>query len=539
MARTPLAPRRRARNVQTKKVINPGKGLNNLVSDNLVDDAEASDLLNIQYVEAGAVSKRNGYRQVANDLSNNPRGLGVYTPTSGTRYLVTVDGTTLKYTTSVTTNFSSATGSTFTADNAVTFTQARGLLYIWNGVEGGTTFDGSACARPGTMPKASFGLFYKSYHWVSGVAGQVNRLYISVATDASDFTNAATTLHNSTEVPGATVFAGTGAAFVDIDKDDGDAITGLATFQDSVIVFKKRSIHQITLDSSGTPTVVLITRSIGCASHRSIENVENDVFFLSRQGYFVLGNEPNFFNAVRTNEVSVRIHPTIDLISEANFSKVSSIFYNNRYYSGIPEGGATANNVVLTYDRRFLAWARNEFGAEAWTVYTDSNEVEHLCFTSSDSAKIFEIDNNYSDNGSAINSYWTSKAYDLGEFDLEKRWVDVTMLFRQISGTVTIQVFTDNDTLAASTTVEPSPTGGDMGTITLGLELLGGNADDQVSTTNNTTNIPYRLRISKNSRTVKLKISNNINNENFVLLGINWAFYPFSHFKFPSENKLF
>lgn len=543
MARRKLAPRKRVKASPRLKVINPGKGLNVQVSDNLIDNREASDLQNIAYVEAGGVSKRTGYRQLGNNLSNNPRGLGTYMDSSSSKYVCTIDGTTLKYLKDTSTTWTAASGSTFTADKTTTFTQARGLLYAWNGTEGGTTFDGSTCARPDTMPKASFGLFYKSYHFVSGVPGQINRVYISVVTDASDFTNAATTLHNSTEVPGAGTFAGTGANFIDIDKDDGDRITGLCTFQDSVIVFKERSIHQITLDSSGTPSVALVTRSLGCVSHKSIENAENDVFFLSRRGVYVLGNEPQFFSAIRTNELSARINPRIKLISEASLNLSSAIYFDYKYWLAVPEGGTTANNLLWTYDRRFLAWSKSaaaSLNAESFTVFTDSNSREKLLFTSASSAKVFEVTQAYNDNDSAIDAYWTSKAFDADEFDITKRWLYCRLQFRQLSGSVTINVYTDNDELAATATIPAPTSSGELGSMMLGEELLGGNPEDQVfsGTTGASLNVPYQVKIGKKSRTLKIKVSNSTVNQNFVLTAVVLEYEPLSPYVFPSANKL-
>lgn len=543
MPRTKITARKKTVETPRIKVINPGQGLNAQVSENLIADREASDLQNIQFVEAGGISKRFGYTQLGDDLSNNPRGMGTYVDTSASRYLCTIDGTTLKYLKDTSTTWASATGSTFTADKTITFTQVRGILYIWNGTEGGTTFNGSACSRPGTMPKAKFGIFYKSYHFAAGVDGQLNRVYISVSTDGGDFTNASTTLNDSTEVPGATVFSGTGANFVDIDKDDGDKITGLSTFQDSIIIFKERSIHQLTLDTSGTPSVALVTRSMGCVAHKSIDNAENDVFFLSRRGVFVLGNEPQFFSSIRTNELSSRINPRMKLISETSFGLCTALYYDYKYHLAVPEGGTTSNNILWTYDRRFLAWANTEtlsLNAESFTVMVDSSSREKLVFTSANSAKVFQVTQAYNDNNSAIDAFWTSKAFDNGDFDIEKRWLYVDLQFRRVSGQIDISIFTDNDELVAEASIPAPESSGELGTQLVGEELLGGDPAVQEFTgsTTGSINVPYRVPIRKNSRTVKVKVGNNMNNQNFVLTAIIFGFIPFSQFKFNSANKL-
>lgn len=549
MARTKIRPRRRQPVSPRLKVINPGKGLNVQVSDNLIDNREASDLQNISFVEAGGISKRTGFTQLGDDLSNNPRGLGTYTDTNSSKYVCTIDGTALKYLKDASTTWTAATGDTFTTGKTTTFTQAQAKLFIWNGTDGGAYFDGSAVTRPGTMPKAKFGIYFKGYHMASGVDGQPNRLYIAEDSDVTDFTNAsgASTLNNSTEVPGASSFTDTAnpgpAEFIDVDKNDGDKITGLATFQDSLVIFKERSIHQLTLDSSGTPSIALVTRSLGCVSHKSIENAENDVFFLSRRGVYVLGNEPQFFTAIRTNELSARVNPRIKLISEASLNLSSAIYFDYKYWLGVPEGGTTANNILWTYDRRFLAWSKSEassFNAESFTVLIDSSNRERLLFASSSSAKVFEVTQAYNDNGSAIDAYWISKAFDNNDFDITKRWMYCRLQFRQISGAISIEVYTDNDTLAASASIPAPESAGELGSMGLGEELLGGNPEDQSfsGTTSGSINVPYQIKIGKKSRTIKVKISNNSVNQNFVLTGLVFEFQPLSPYVFPSSNKL-
>ena len=120
-------------------VKNPGKGLNTLVSDTLINDAEASDLNNVQFVESGCVSKSSGIQSVGTGLSNKPYGLGVYYPNNGTRRLLTVDGTELKYLNGSV--WTAISGAAFTADKEVTFTQCKDTLYIWNGSQAACSLD--------------------------------------------------------------------------------------------------------------------------------------------------------------------------------------------------------------------------------------------------------------------------------------------------------------------------------------------------------------------------------------------------------------
>jgi hypothetical protein len=336
------------------------------------------------------------------------------------------------------------------------------------------------------------------------------------------------------------VFAGSGANFVDVSKNDGDKITGLAKFQDALIIFKERSVFQMTFDSTGTPVITAVSKSYGCVSHRSIENVENDVFFLSRNGVYVLGNEPNYFNVIRTNELSSRIHPVIETINPANYTGATALFNQYVYYLGIPAGGVSANNQTLTYDHRFYAWSKwTHVKPECLTVFTNSDNTDSIYFTSADSAKVYKMTNNYDADGQPISAQWTSKAFDLGDFSLYKRWIWIDILFRQLVGTIRIDVITDNGNISKTTTVTSSSVGG-LGSYPLGGgDWLGGTVEaGSGGSTTASTNIPYRIRLSIKSRTLKIKISNDRVGETFVVLGLKPGFRRYSSFVFPSAQKL-
>lgn len=541
-------------------VLNPGRGLNSLISDNLIDDKEASSLENIMFVESGAPAKAYGYTEVgAGTLTNNPRGLAYFSDTIGSnKYLYTIDGTSLKYLSGST--WTAVSGASFDSASQVNFTQARGAMYVMDGVNAiakiASGASGGTLTRDGHSPKAKFSIFYQGRHYAAGVDGQPNRLYISKTTNAAEFTvttggtqpqpdNSTDADSGGPNVPGATAFSSdaTGNAnanVIDVNKFDGDKITGLAKFQDLLVIFKERSIYQLSLDSSGVPAIAPISKNYGCVSHRSIDNVENDVFFLTRNGIYVLGNEPNYYNVIRTNELSSRIHPTIDTINPTNYTNATALFSQYVYYLGIPSGGVTTNNTTLTYDRRFLAWSKwTHITPECFTLYTDSSNTDTVYFTSASSAKVFKFTTNYDSNGSAISAQWTSKAYDLGNFSEYKRWITLDILFRQLIGTITINIYTDNGNLLKTTTVSSSSVGG-MGTNILGGgDWLGGTvASGSSGTTTASTNVPYRFRIATKSRIIKVQVSNARLNETFVILGLKLRYRPYSSFIFPSSLKV-
>lgn len=275
-------------------------------------------------------------------------------------------------------------------------------------------------------------------------------------------------------------------------------------------------------------------------SHRSVDNVDNDVFFLSRNGIYVLGNEPNYFNVIRTNELSARIHPIIDTINQTQYSKATAIFYQYVYYLGIPTSASTYNDTVLTYDKRFLAFSKhNYYTPECFCLYTDANNNEVLYFTDANSAKVYKFTpGTYSANGSAIDARWSSKNYDLSNFGEYKRFIDITILFRQFSGSITIEILTDTGTITKTASLSNIVENG-IGSYMWGESLFGGEITATSSSEQSATNnVPYRLRIGTKARSIKLRISNNRLNENFTVLGYEITYRNYSHFTWPSSLKI-
>lgn len=540
MANVKALPRKKSRNISRLVVMNPSKGLNNVGSPLLIDNREFSDLLNMEYDETGVVRKRSGFTTVGGTLTA-AKGLGSLV-TESLNYLLTIDGTSLKTFSSG--SWSSAvSGANFTTAQEVSFTQARNKAFIWNGVDGGAWYDGTTLSRPGTMPKGKFSVFYQDKQIATGVAGQPNRLYISQNDDATAFTRAATQLNNSTEVPGATVFAGTTAQYIDVRKDDGDIITGIALYQGTMLIFKRRSTYQLDFDTSATPQPVItpISNTVGCLSHKSIVTVENDILFLSGEGMRRIGNDQGYISSsgstIRTHIISLRINPTVQAINQLYAAKANAIFINNEYILAYPTTAATITNCI-TYDNRFDAWSKwDTVIPNAMIKYVDTSLIPHFYWLSDTGTQMYEmVAGTYNDNGTAINSYLISKSQALENPDLTKRFVDCTVFFRSISGYITATAYTDGDITAGAVTIGPTQSDG-MGLFILGGETLG-TGTGSISTTIN-TDIAERIVINQNSRTLKFKISNNRLNENFVFLGHTIGYYPYSHYLFDSSYKIY
>ncbi len=550
-------------------VLNPSKGLNTLVAPTLVDDKEFVASLNMQYDGSGVARQRDGITRVGGGTGGTTAfGLGILKTETLNRIVTTsVSSGVPKFWTwnqGDGFTYASGTGAVFTTvgQGIVNFTQAQNKLFAWNGADGGIYYDGTTFTQPGTMPSAGFSIYFQNKHIAAGTPTQRNRLYIANINDASDFTVATGGTppqpDNSTDVPGATVFAGTPglteANIIDIRKNDGDKITGLGTFQNQIIVFKERSIYSLTFDASGAPVITPITYATGCVSHRSIVPVENDLYFLSRQGLRSLGNQAQFFDAIRTTVLSTPIQPILDKIDASKYYTCTAIYYKDKYILSVPVASTdptySATNSTIVYDRRFSAFAQwATVIPESMLVFTDTSNKDHLymIMIGNPSGQLHELTQgavadglDFQNRTYSIDSYFETKVQTFGNPDITKFYVDVGLILQSVNGYVTITCYDDDNNFIGQTIVYAAkpPGYGGFGIDPIGLAPFGQN---QAASTSQVlfSGAPIRISLNRQLRGLKVRIECADKSSSFTFSGIIYAVFPASHYLFDSSRKLY
>jgi len=323
-----------------------------------------------------------------------------------------------------------------------------------------------------------------------------------------------------------------GGGHVDIDKDSGDHITGLIEFQDSVIVFKERSIWQVTFSydtANGLviPTVKMIMRGVGCVSHRTIKHVENDVFFLSRRGVFTLGNEATYVgNALRTNELSAKIRTIFQALSSSQLEKACAVYQDNKYRLSYPAGGAMLNSKEVIYDRERLAWmGPNSYPAvpAIYEVYYDGDNKENLVWGDNNDTFVTDFSTSYpNDKGVKIQTTLLTKKSSFDDAFKFKQIKDVFTNWRNIAGTPFVNVILETRTGAVGTaqsfTINASNSGvgwgfDKWGTFKWGTSGGAGSAESS-------NDLAKRTRVNKAARTVQLEVTTVGANDKYELLAV-------------------
>lgn len=320
-----------------------------------------------------------------------------------------------------------------------------------------------------------------------------------------------------------------GGGIIDIEPNSGDNIVGLETKGDKIIVFKQRSIWEVELGqlqvgnfSLLEPKAKLITNSIGCASHRSIAHVENDILFLAAggRGVYVLGNEPGIIGDIlRTNEVSVKVRPFFENLTAAQEMTTCAVFFGNKYFIGIP-----GKNQTMVFDRERNAWMGPwTFDANVFHVYYDSNSTPFLLKGNDGDGKVLEIASKYrDDDGTAFDTILRTKKEDMDSWSLYKNMRDVLTVWRNVTGTISADIRLEQlkgNTITAksftlSTTAGNSGWGADQWANTQwGDTEENGNAQDL-------SEIVKRTRLNKHARNIQMIIKTSGANDNYELMGI-------------------
>ena len=318
-----------------------------------------------------------------------------------------------------------------------------------------------------------------------------------------------------------------GGNFIQIEQDSGDDITGLANFRDRIIVFKQKSIWQIILTTEQignffitTPVLQLITASYGCIAPQSIVAVENDIFFLSREGVNTLGYQSGYaFDVLRTNSISTKIRPFFDNLTTAQKEGAVGAYFKKKYVLAIP---GYDKSVVLDQERSAWMgpWTRD---ARVFDIYTDSNNDEHLLYGNDASVNVDEYSSTFSaDSGVAISTSLRTRQEDFNEFELFKQIKELFLQFRNITGSANVNIRLEGRNGITSTAASFSVSSS-FGASGWGADGWGGFIWGTTNATvgaGESAQVIKWLKLNRTARTIQVEITTSGKTDNYELLSV-------------------
>lgn len=151
-------------------------------------------------------------------------------------------------------------------------------------------------------------------------------------------------------------------AYEPINPDDGQAITGLLSAFDILIIFKSNSVWAIVGDDPDTWTITQLNPSLGCTAHRSVVFADNRVFFWTPQGPAAMTRDGN-----ATLLAPAYISETVSS-DNLNFSItylgkicVAADDTFQRIMWAVPGHGQSRNTIILPYNYRIDRWESDKW----------------------------------------------------------------------------------------------------------------------------------------------------------------------------------
>lgn len=321
----------------------------------------------------------------------------------------------------------------------------------------------------GSPPSFAFAVAHKNKVFASGAVAAPSRLYYCVDLTPADWTNS-------------------GSGSIDIDPDDGDVITGLASFNNDLWVFKgpnKGSIHRIT---GSAPTGgdayarTVFKRGVACGAHNSIVHFANDLAFMTSSGVITTLSAVDKFGDFDMASATSPINDWLrDHVTKSSIRKVQASNWDDQgvLIYAIPINSSSVCNFLLMLDYRFSP-AR----LAAWTVM---NFVISLCPAIAYSTKAHSILLGGTDGfvrtlGSSTRTIDSSTAIPFNvatpyiDYDVPERMKtyaggSVTVV-PQTNGTLTMGWTRDGQT-AQSEIIDLDGAGALLGSFMLGVDVLG------------------------------------------------------------------
>jgi len=420
-------------------------GLNSTFGPLTLQDNESSKLQNVDFDRSGSVLKRNGYTTLNSSAFNSGAtwtSLHWFELSSGTDYLIGTCGNKLAKMDSLDGTWDDITGSlTITAGNNNHFqwttfldtalgTNSVDVPVQWTG-----SGNGSAMTVPTGLTKAKYITVFNNYVFLANVTvsgtAHPSRVYWS---DLKALTWTATN-------------------FVDIDRNDGQEITGLKVLGNKLIIPKERSIHGGTFTGdTDIPFVFEKTPShVGCAAGYTPQDIDNGLVFFSQDGLY-------YFDGNNSFKVSDRVTQTLETFAKTRFPNAVTAYQKskNRYWMSCTNSGDSTHNRCLVWDSFNNAFSVYKgHNANCYAIVFTSGE-ERIYFGDY-SGYVYRADTGANDNpagtSTAIDAYYYTKWFDYGDIVNQKGTPQVYIYYLNNNATITFVYsydFEDSDTYSQS-----------------------------------------------------------------------------------------
>lgn len=416
-----------------------GGGLNLRDQPDVVDPAQAIDILNVTLTEKGALRLRDGFdNHTSSELTNRARTVFPYQESDGTSQILAGCGTRLEAVSTAGAVVASATGLTDAAWKFVRFAAPGSeLAYAGNGTDTLRKWDGSAWSAPTATVDGTGGLAMPKAGLLA-IMPTSNRLVAAGYATTTGGPNAAAS------TPSTVFFSNQGAPeawqvtstppttyqnTIQITPGDGEKITAMIAWRDLVFIFKETKfavLYGETIQANGGPVFNyrLVDSGVGCVGSDAVCAGRDGVYFLDRTGvYRTAGGPPeqvsDLIDPFFTGRISAYYQGGV--FNHAQAALASLCWHEEKLYASVPVGAGTANSRVLVFDPRYGWWSLYDIPAAGLCSWKPGGGQPALFFSYASGLKhIGKHSSAYTtDDGAAIDARWQSGWFDFGDPDVK------------------------------------------------------------------------------------------------------------------------
>ncbi len=455
--------------VQAIEISDFRQGANTEDKAHEISPLHSPDLQNVDLSSKGSVKTRDGKAQL--NTVEITSATGIFGAFYG-RSLHLVAALTDVYKL-VTTTYTSIKGS-LTSNSPTYFADWNAYTYGANGVEAPWKYDGTNAPSAITTPPTAWSTTKPNqfcYH--------ENRMWaITFSTSKLDWSNLDTgDVWTGVDDAGYHLFA----------VSDGFTGTGIVSQKGGIVFFKQNSIHKVLGKTTVSFSFKCLYPDVGSIAPRSIVNINNRIFFLSKYGgdnvVFVLDDTGGL------TLMSNNITPTLNTMTSGSESLAAAGTYKNKYILSFPISGGW-KTVNLNYVQG--SWEIDS-GNSARCYYSQG---ANLYGGSTTGGYVYQIGTGTADDTAAITSYVWSKNYTMEAPNNTKRLLYL-MVWAKASGSWNMDInIKVDDKLYPQTWKMPLGTKGSLETtrreiVPLNCDVQGGMVAVKFGTS--TINQPFEI----------------------------------------------
>lgn len=497
------------RPLSSRRYLANNGGLVNHISPLLVPQNSASGIENISMDDRGDLIKRNGYiilvsTSALGPSTNTIEGGGYHTSATGANFFAVISGTDVYRTTDNFGSYSKITSTVSLTLNTTNYAQK-------------TDFNDAAifCNEVDTPIYVT-----SSGNALAVVTGGV---FSSAKTCATygNYLVLGNTVENGTNFPDRVRWSDINTQnsypslnYSDVEFGDGDKIVSMIAFDESVYIFKQRSIYQMLITGNAGANAFIIrpvSRNIGAWAKNSVKVIPNvGIAFLAQNTAYLLNDNG-------LTPIGDKIQRTFDIVQRSQWSAAVAEVYPKKYqYLLSVSTAGTTNTEVLAYD----------YVQQNWTIYDDMNlsmmaqaissSGDNLLITGGYNATTWQqdkgtVDEEYSITGSSVTGTYTTGDLFTDSLDITKNF---KYLYITVEGSTnySFSVSTAYDLLSTYENTQSIVYGGATAlydTAVYGVDSYSGVGNISI----------YRIELNRSARTIRLQFQQSDNLGSFGVIG--------------------